>query len=92
MQSKRLLSLSLIFVFTVITSVSEANDVVVFQSNNDYKRGTPKAKPQFFRIPSLVSIIKNKYVVAFAEERLGGNDDTGDINVVYRVSKDFGAP
>lgn len=91
MQSKRLLSLSLIFVFTVITSVSEANDVVVFQSNNDYKRGTPKAKPQFFRIPSLVSIIKNKYVVAFAEERLGGNDDTGDINVVYRVSKDFGA-
>ncbi len=44
----------------------------------------------FYRIPSLVTVNKNRYLVAFAEQRVAHNQDSGDINVVFRVSYDDG--
>jgi len=69
---------------------SYSKQVTVFKSNLTYKKGTPFEKPQFFRIPSVVTINSSRYIVAFAEERLGSNSDSGDINVVYKYSKNHG--
>lgn len=84
---KKGILLSIVFVFSF---PALADSLVLFQSNSNYMEGTRHAKNQYFRIPSLVTINKSQYVVAFAEERLGSNSDTGDINVVYRYSKDHG--
>lgn len=59
-------------------------ETVLFQSLSD------KGKRYYYRIPSLVVINKSKTVVAFAEQRVGSNADSGDINVVYRISHDHG--
>lgn len=86
MQGFNFLFLAVIF----CSSLSHAQTVSVFKSNLDYMKGTRYAKPQYFRIPSVVTINTSQYLVAFAEERLGENGDFGDINVVYKFSKNHG--
>ncbi len=59
-------------------------EVPLFESMADRRRR------YFYRIPSLVVVNNNQYLVAFAEQRVASNEDSGDINVVYRISFDHG--
>lgn len=65
-------------------NVMAADEIAVFKSN------VHKGRAEFYRTPGLVVIDSSKYVVAFASQRIGDNDDTGDINIVYKYSKDHG--
>lgn len=64
---------------------SSTGKTVLFQSLSD------KRRRYYYRIPSLVVVNKSKTMVAFAEQRVGSNEDSGDINVVYRISHDNGS-
>jgi sialidase-1 len=66
-------------------AMDPATEAVLFASLSD------PGRRYFFRIPALVALNDAQVLVAFAEQRVGNNDDWGDINVVYRVSTDDGA-
>lgn len=66
-----------------INNLTNRRFVTVFQSEPQ--------RPKYYRIPSVVTAKENNYIIAFAEERIAnGNKDSGDINIVYRVSTDHG--
>ncbi len=54
-----------------------------------FKSGTQEGQ-YYYRIPSLVTINKSQILIAFAEERVRHNNDSGDINVVAKMSLDHG--
>lgn len=63
------------------TTVSQAQEVTVFKSGEDgYKS---------YRIPAIIKN-KNGDLIAFAEGRVDGAGDFGNINIVYKISKDNG--
>ena len=67
-----------------LSKASSRNEVVLFRSLSD------KNRRYFYRIPSMVVVNSEQYLVAFAEQRVASNQDSGDINVVYRISYDHG--
>ncbi|MBN3520262.1 exo-alpha-sialidase [Algoriphagus lutimaris] len=52
-----------------------------------FKGGTEGHK--IYRIPAIISL-PNQELLAFAEGRVNGSDDYGDVNLVLKRSKDFG--
>jgi len=69
------------------TYAATGSGVKVFESGYSSKMGTTL----FYRIPSIVTIRKSGVVVAFAERRVGSNEDSGNVDVVYRYSRDDGS-
>lgn len=70
-------------------------DEVAFTAQSPYKSmiklfdGDDNGVYHSFRIPSIVTA-KNGNLIAFAEGRKNGNEDYGDINLVYKISTDNG--
>ncbi len=58
--------------------------ITLFKSISDRQRR------YYYRIPSLVTVNRGNYLIAFAEQRVASNGDSGDINVVYRISSNNG--
>ncbi len=67
-----------------VSILSNNYEQVIFRSISDSRRR------YFYRIPSLVTVNSNRYILAFAEERVANNTDSGDINVVVKVSYNDG--
>ena len=66
--------------------------VIHFQGHSQinsmvFKGGTEGHK--IYRIPAIISL-PNQELLAFAEGRVNGSDDYGDVNLVLKRSKDFG--
>ncbi|MCY4779761.1 sialidase family protein [Sphingobacterium sp. UT-1RO-CII-1] len=73
----------LIFTLIVITTIfgGHAQEVTVFKSGEDgYKS---------YRIPAMVKN-KNGDIIAFSEGRVDHAGDYGNVNIVYKISKDNG--
>ena len=58
-----------------------AQETIVFHSN--------EAGYDFFRIPAIVQLSNNN-LIAFAEGRVKGSGDFGNIDIVYKISRDGG--
>ena len=58
-----------------------SQESIVFQSK--------EAGYDFFRIPAVVNISKN-HLIAFAEGRVNGSGDFGNVDIVYKVTKNGG--
>lgn len=70
------------FIFLLLFfNASFSQEKIVFQSK--------EAGYDFFRIPAIVQIAKN-HLMAFAEGRVNGSGDFGNIDIVYKTSKDGG--
>lgn len=60
---------------------SNAQEVIVFESK--------EGGYDFFRIPAIIKI-SNDHLMAFAEGRVNGSGDFGNIDIVYKTSKNGG--
>ena len=70
-----------VFLISLTRSKAQDNPVAVFNSGMDgYKS---------FRIPAIIQL-KNANLLAFAEGRVNGAADFGDVNIVMKHSEDHG--
>src|SRR5699024_12159905 len=78
---KKINSILLAIGFIFGTAYLYAQEVAVFESGQDGYES--------YRIPAIVKN-KNGDLIAFAEGRVDGAGDFGNINIVYKISKDNG--
>ncbi|MEV0238216.1 sialidase family protein [Nonomuraea sp. NPDC050786] len=65
---------------------------VLFDGGNEaYVNGTYRVDYHSFRAPAVIRT-KGNTVIAFAEGRVGDNDDYGNIDLIYKTSRDSGKP
>jgi sialidase-1 len=69
------------------TFAASGPGIKVFESEYSQQMGTTL----FYRIPSIVTVRDSGALVAFAERRVGSNEDSGNVDVVYKYSRDNGS-
>lgn len=79
--SKAIKFLSSFFLFLSVAFIVKAQETMVFKGG--------KEGHAIYRIPAIISL-PNGELIAFAEGRVHGTDDFGDINLVMKRSKDQG--
>ena len=78
---KRLSTIALALALFLIFPNVYSQDVIVFKGGQEGHK--------IYRIPAIISL-PNQNLIAFAEGRVNGSDDFGDVNLVMKRSKDFG--
>lgn len=73
---------TLFFFFLLITYQLKAQETLVFEGG--------KEGHKIYRIPAIINLPSGD-LLAFAEGRVNGSDDYGDVNLVFKRSKDQGA-
>ena len=75
------LIISILILMTGIQLHAFSQEIVVFQGGEEGHK--------IYRIPAIISL-PNQDLLAFAEGRVNGSDDFGDVNLVMKRSKDLG--
>ena len=84
---KHLRSIFLLVLITLFPSISFSQDIQTFNEQAIFTNGTDGYK--CFRIPAILTA-SNGDLLAFAEGRVKGCNDYGDVEIVLRRSKDNG--
>ncbi|MEO3874762.1 sialidase family protein [Nonomuraea sp. B12E4] len=81
-----------LFVATPAEAAPAPSAEVLFDGGNEaYVSGTYRVDYHSFRAPAVIRT-KGNTVIAFTEGRVGDNDDYGNIDLIYKASRDSGKP